>query len=128
MLEKNESESKVDYPRRHHYIPKFYLVGFTPSGEENDFLFVLDKDSGKQWKAKPENVAHQRDFYRVEIPGVKPDIFENALSKIETQASIIIKNIISSEALPDKESEDFLDLINLVALMTARIPRIRSVF
>ena len=43
MPEKNESESKVDYPRRHHYIPKFYLAGFNSSGKKNDFLFVLDK-------------------------------------------------------------------------------------
>lgn len=128
MSSQNDENSISNYPRQHHYIPKFYLEGFTISGSQDNYLWVLDIQSGKQWKARPENVAHQRDFYRIELPGVKPDIFENALSKIESQASVILKNIVSSEALPDKENEDFINLINLVALMTARVPRVRSVF
>lgn len=128
MSEQKNAISNTKYPRRHHFIPKFYLSGFTLSGEEDDYLCVLDMDSAKQWKDKPRNLAYQRDFYRVELPGVKPDIIESAFSNIESQASQVIRNIVKSEALPAKETEDFIILINFVALITARVPRVRSVF
>lgn len=112
--------------RHHHYISKFYLEGFTARGSKDDYLWVMDKEQKKQWKAKPENAAHQRDFYRVKIPGVEPDAVEKAFGKFENQAASIVERIIEKGALP--KGEDFIILINFVALMAVRIPRYRRVF
>jgi len=113
-------------PRHHHYIPSFFLEGFTASGSKDDYLFVLDIKQKKMWRAKSENAAHQRDFYRVKIPGVEPNLVEKTFGHFENQAAFVIKKIIKKRELP--EDDDFIVLINFVALMAVRIPRYRSVF
>ena len=52
MSEQKNAISKEKYPRQHHIIPKFYLSGFTLSGEEDDYLYVLDMELLKHWKEK----------------------------------------------------------------------------
>jgi hypothetical protein len=126
MPKQSGKEKSLKAPRHHHYIPEFYLKGFTSSGSKDDYLWVLDLEEKKLWKAKPENVAHQRDFYRAELPDVDPDTLEKALGKIESEAATVVKTIIDKRTLP--EGEDFIILINLVALMAARVPRFRSIF
>lgn len=38
--------------KKHHYIPKFYLRGFT---DDNDMFYIYDKKLDKVWKSNPEN-------------------------------------------------------------------------
>jgi len=121
----NGKEKSLKSPRHHHYIPKFYLEGFT-EGSNDEYLWVLDKQQKKQWKAKPENAAHQKDFYRIEVPGVEPDAVENAFGKFENKAASVVKDIIKKRTVPT--GENFIILINFVALMAVRIPSYRSFF
>ena len=55
--------------RRHHYIPQFYLAGSTSDGTKDGLLHATDLTIGKQWKCKPEGVAHSRDHFLVDVPG-----------------------------------------------------------
>jgi hypothetical protein len=64
----DELPERQSQTRRHHYVPAFLLQGLTPSGERDDFLWVHDQERGRSWRAKPDNAAHERDYYRVEIP------------------------------------------------------------
>lgn len=112
-------------PRRHHYIPEFYLANFTPTGEKDDFLWVLDKKQAKQWKAIPKNVAHQRDFYRISAEDLKATEVEGILSEIEGEASLVIRNVIEKLRLPDDDKE-FAILMDFIALMATRIPGVRN--
>ena len=68
-----------DSPRKHHYVPQFFLAGFTPSGRRKDFLWVTDKKKLEQRKARPLKVALKRDFYGVEGEGVDPQQVEQGL-------------------------------------------------
>lgn len=113
-------------PRAHHFVPEFLLAGFTPSGTKDDYLHVIDQKQAKRWRAKPKEVAHERDFYRVEAPGVKDDTVEEGLAKIEALSATVIKTIAEKKVLP--EGEDLLTLMTFVALMAARTPRVRKVF
>lgn len=113
-------------PRAHHYVPEFFLAGFTPTGSRDDLLCVIDQEQVKRWRAKPKEVAHQRDFYRVEAPGLKADLVEEGLGKIEAMSAEVIRKIAESKCLPD--GEDFLTLMTFVALMASRTPRVRNVF
>jgi len=126
LSKQRSKEKSLKSPRRHHFIPKFYLEGFTVSGRKNENLCIMDKEQKKQWRAKPERAAHQKDFYRIEVPGVKLDAVENAFGKFENQAASVVKNIIKKRTLPT--GEDFVILINFVALMSVRILRYRGVF
>jgi hypothetical protein len=112
-------------PRRHHYLPQFYLSGFSsPNGE----LWLTGLKDGKTWKGTPTSVGHQRDFYRVEdLPGVGPNDLERKLADFEGSAASVVRGISTSKQLPEDE-DAFSYLINLVALMVARVPRTREVF
>lgn len=115
--------SKQRFSRRHHYVPKFYLAGFMASATKADLLWVFDKKTNKSWKSKPGNAAFERDFFRADLPGLSPDIFENALSEFESKASGVLKDLIRTVSMPSGES--FIILMNLIALMATRIPGFR---
>jgi len=114
-------------PRRHHFLPQFYLAGFTSSGDRDGTLWILNREDGKRWQGKPESVAHQRDFYRVDdVPGVPPDAFEKGFAVFEGQAAEVLKKILAEKDLPASGTDDFDILINLIALMAARVPATRT--
>jgi hypothetical protein len=115
-------------PRRHHYLPQFYLAGFTISGEKDGDLYVINRDDGRQWKGTPNSVGHQRDFYRVDdVPGMEPFALEKDFSEFEGKVAHVLEQIFVDKRLPDGGEEANL-LINFVAIMTARVPRTRNVF
>ncbi|MCP5104868.1 MAG: DUF4238 domain-containing protein, partial [bacterium] len=120
----NSSVKNKGEPRRHHYIPEFYLANFTSTGQKDDFLWVLDKKQAKQWKAIPKNIAHQRDFYRIDVDELEPSYIETALSEIEEKAAPVMKEMSERCNLP--KGDDFIILMNFVALMAVRVPRPRN--
>ena len=117
--------------RNHHFIPAFYLAGFTPSGSKEDFLWVIDTQIGKYWRSKSENTGFQKDLHSLVLPAefseVAPDLLEMEIEKlIESPAAKVIQNIINHQCLPDKE--DFDVLIGFVGLQTVLTPSFRSVY
>jgi hypothetical protein len=117
----------TERPRKSHYIPAFYLVGFTASGEVGGNLFVFDQSTGRDWVSSPRNAATERDFYMVDLgPGEDPDIMEKILARLETDFSGILQDIVAQQRFP-ASSEDFNWFLNFVALMVARIPRTRRI-
>lgn len=55
-------------PRKHHYVPQFYLAGFTLDGSSESPLFVCDQEQSKTWKSTPKQSAHRRDFLVRNLP------------------------------------------------------------
>jgi len=106
--------------RAHHFVPQFLLAGFTPLGSKEDFLWAFDRKTGKQWHTKPANVAHRKDFYRVDVPGVPPDVVESGLSKMESHSSNVIREIIRTKTIP--RGDDYVTFMNFTALMSVRVP------
>lgn len=53
-------------PRQHHYVPAFYLAGFTAGGTKDGKLFVIDRKRATTYETTPRNAAKSRDFYAVE--------------------------------------------------------------
>jgi hypothetical protein len=51
-------------PRKHHYVPRFYLSGFTADSPR---LHVLDKETGKSYASRIDDVGCERDFYIMEV-------------------------------------------------------------
>jgi hypothetical protein len=110
--------------RRQHFVPEFYLSGFTADGERESFLHVLDQTTGKQWRARPRELAHQRDLYRVEVPGTDPNIFEKTFGQFEGQIADVLRELTATGVPP--EGEAFSNLMFFAALMAVRIPRHRA--
>jgi hypothetical protein len=52
----------MNEPRKHHYLPQFYLAGFTKTDARDGRLWVFDKRKLKQWATSPADAAAIRDY------------------------------------------------------------------
>lgn len=112
---------------KHHYLPRFYLAGFTRHYGADDDLWVFDTEEIKQWKSTPANSAHQRDFYKVDLgDGDDPNSFEKVLAWVESEVAPAVRQITDTQTLPKGEAFDLL--INFVGLMAVRVPGARAAY
>ncbi len=111
-------------PRRHHFVPRFLLANFTETGDEDGFLHVHDLERAQHRRQRPKEVAHERDFYRVEIDGKDPVGFEKAMGLLEDRAAPIIRTMLESWRLP--RGSDLGVLIEFAAYLAVRVPKVRK--
>ncbi len=103
-------------PKRHHYLPRFYLENFCNDGQ----LWVFDRKNKQYRNQTPNNTALQAHYYSVEDKkGNKNTDIELFLSRIEGQAQPIISKINASEQISNKE-KDILSIF--IALLMNRVP------
>jgi hypothetical protein len=110
--------------RNHHFVPQGYLAGFTGCGTRDGQLFVYDLASGKVFRTRPRNIGAERDFNRIEVDGHDPDALERAFGEFEDRVISVIRGIQTRGELP--ADEEFVDVINLMALLVVRNPRFRE--
>ena len=106
--------------RRHHYVSEFYLNGFTKTSKNKEFLQVFDLKEKKHFETTPDRVAVIRDFNRLNVENIEPDILEKIISKLETKAAKVIREINQTLTIP--KGEDLEILFNLIALFACRNP------
>lgn len=110
--------------RQHHWLPQCYLKGFARNRSKNSKLSVLDLRKGAFFETSPRNVGGRRDFNRVEMEGVSPDAVESALAPLEGRFDRILEKLIDTGSMA--KGEDYLLLMNFIALMSVRNPRMRE--
>lgn len=113
----------VPEPRRHHYVTESFLAGFTESGSRSDMLWVHDLKDKRRRQQRPNQVAHERDFYRVEITGNHPLMVEDAYAELEGRAMPVVREIEATHELPPPER--LKALLGFVAHQTVRVPHHR---
>ncbi len=115
-----------DQPRKHHFVPEFYLAGFTIADTRDAVLYVLDKDQLRQWPSTPRQTAHKRDFHAIDPRnGSDPMVVEKALSQLEGKWASTLRSVVQNQKLPADDS--FGDLMVFVAFMAVRVLRIRDI-
>jgi hypothetical protein len=108
-----------------HYVPLFYLKGFTKSGEEGGQLHVFDKGRCKAWASLASRSASEGGMYGIEPQaGVDADAVERAFSGVEGVLARVLREMIESRSIPTGESRDIL--LNFIAFSFARTPRAKS--
>jgi len=110
-------------PRHHHYLPQCYLRGFTKSGAKNSKVHVLDAERKAHYSTSIRNVGGVRDFNRVEIEGLDPNIVEKEMGQFESRLATSIRSFESSARL---SGEDRTYIFNLIALLAVRSPQRRE--
>lgn len=106
--------------RNHHYVPQCYLKGFARSRSKNAQLYVVDAVRRRDFTTTPRNVAAQRDFNRIEVPGHDPNIIETSYAEFEAKLAPMLVRL---DAAGRFASQDDLHLaLELVALLAVRNP------
>lgn len=104
-------------------MPQTYLAGFTDTGTKDGKFYALNLDTRRGFLTKPQNVAKERDFNRVDIAGQNIDALENALSRFESELAVSLTSVRTTKRFPSVE--ELNDILNLISLVGARNPRIR---
>src|SRR5258707_11587264 len=106
--------------RAHHYVPVFYLKGFTsPIAKDKEFLWVYEQGKPIR-KSKPVNEAHERDFYSYEDEDGKRRDLERPLSGIESTMAPLFRMIDGHNFR--FHPEEFAALTMFISLMWVRGP------
>lgn len=112
-------------PRKHHYVSRFLLSGFTNDGTKDGTLYVSDLKEKKCWAASgTANAAHKRDLYELDIDGIvglDPMAAEKGLSVIEGRTAAILKSMRTQPSAMLSQ-EDLRQLLYFVALQVGRVP------
>jgi hypothetical protein len=109
--------------RQHHYIPQFYLKGFTYNRRKPK-LFCFDFKTRKAFDTPPVNIAVERDFNRVDIPGHAIDALEKGFAAEETILSAALARIIEQRSIA--EPEDRSALFHLMSVLATKHPAMRE--
>jgi Protein of unknown function (DUF4238) len=88
--------------KRHHYVPKTYLEGFT---DDQGFLWVGRKDDpNKPLKLKPENTAFSKYYYSQTLEnGDRDNRMEDFFGLIESQWPALRLKLVQSEKITPTE-------------------------
>jgi hypothetical protein len=111
--------------RGHHHISQTYLRGFSKKREKIAKLFVVDLKAGVSFRSNTTKVAKRRDFNRVDIEELDPNVIEDALGKFESIAAPALIRIEEQLSLADDEDRSIL--FNLVALFALGNPKLRKI-
>lgn len=115
-VEGTGAKPKLSGPKRQHFLPQFYLDGFTKDG----MLAVYDRESDEVRIQQPVNTGVIGHFYTLEdAEGRKRFELEHFLSEIEGKASGVIRKLIVQQ---DINADERADLAIFVALAAFRTP------
>ena len=103
-----------------HYVPKFYLKGFT---NKHGALYVFEKFKPLR-KSILKHEAHRPDYYTHTEQGQRDESAEDALKVIESRVAPIICKLANPQYV--LKPEDAALLIFFVALTFARVPSWRE--
>ncbi|MBU2537880.1 MAG: DUF4238 domain-containing protein [Proteobacteria bacterium] len=109
---------------RHHYIPRFYLRGFTDL-EKGNTVWVFDKDEENVFDATPANIACEKHYHTFLLEDGEKDTetVENLYGIIETDTSAVIRKIHEGETL---KQEDIAKFCTFASSMMIRVPNHRN--
>lgn len=106
--------------KKHHYLPRHYLRGFTNS--ENGF-FVYDKHSKKIFLTSPDSAFFENDLNTTELlDGTQSDFLENQYAEIENKTYGSLDNIRSSKYSEPINHFDKLNLFSFLLFLHWRLP------
>jgi hypothetical protein len=109
----------------HHYLPCFYLKGFTDTGTEEGTIWQLNKRNNTSIGTQIKNVGKVTNFNTVYVDGVPSDELEGVWAVLEGDFAAVLDEIRTERRLPTDDLK-YAHLINFVASSLMRVPRSRE--
>lgn len=120
----SKMENNQKLPIKHHYIPQFYLKGFS---QDQEHLHVFDKkaetDETRFRYQTTQAIAYKKNFYTYETQDQSKETLEGMFSQIEGVAQQAIQKLSHGEQL-DKELRSYLALF--IAFLWVRVPQFKA--
>ena len=113
-------------PRKHHFVPQFYLKHFSPDGHSIWQIVKVKRSESQQssFKTAIEDTAVSRDYHALDFDGARnANALEKELAKVEGQLADTMKRALESgiDHLQTREMLAFL-----VSLLLMRVPRYKE--
>lgn len=116
-MEQSTTDKKL--PKNHHYIPQFYLRGFSLDGKH---LHILDKKaSGPDLMYRRqtiESIAYEKQLYTYRNTDGEKETLEDMFGEIEGKAKISIEKLSEKKKLTLEERSWLALFISLIQLRT----------
>lgn len=109
----------MNYTKRQHIVPKFYLKGFS----EGLKLQVLDFETSRTYSSNVNDASVHKDYYTINTEDTEPDVFEKWLSSIEARTATIIRSIESGTWPLNEEERTTLALFMVLQYQRGRANR-----
>jgi hypothetical protein len=112
----------VSNPKRHHFVPKAYLMGFVEL--DSGFLNIYSRRSGLWRRQKPDQVMVRNKYYHQDWApeGIDPNILENRLGQqVEPEGLAALRKLIESPELVT--DDDSANIIEYIEFQRIRVPR-----
>ncbi len=111
-------------PRKHHYLPQFYLEGFKiePQTGKKAHIWQIEKNGNqKHYSPSIEDTGCIRDYHSLDYDDQERDhsTIEKALSNIEGEQATLLKSITESKKF---ETSQVAELAQFISLMRYRVP------
>jgi hypothetical protein len=111
-------------PRKHHYLPQFYLEGFKiePQKGKKPHIWQIEKGSDQAYYSPAiEDTGCIRDYHSLDFTDKEPDYksVEALLSKLESEQSALVRVIRETKRIDASQVEP---LSVFISLMRYRVP------
>lgn len=114
----DEPKPLLSGPKRQHYLPRFYLEGFSTNG----LVAVYDREKDEVRLQPPVNTAVIGHFYTmIDAEGRQRFEIEQMLAGVEGRASPVIAKLAGNQEITQGEREDLSMFIALGAMRTPSI-------
>jgi hypothetical protein len=105
----------------HHYVPKFYLKGFT---DQKKSLWVYEYGRNAPRESDPKHEGHRPNYYTFADRGQPDDSAEKLLSRIESIVAPTIRKLANPQFKPT--AQQVSELYTFVSIMYVRVPAWRE--
>lgn len=116
-------------PKKHHYLPQFYLNNFQcSSSSKNRQIVVYNKtEQADYFIAAIDSTGCERDYHTLDHELLEKDrsTVEQVLSRIEAQQAYLLKEILESKSI---EKVNKLELTSFISIMRYRNPSMKGFF
>jgi Protein of unknown function (DUF4238) len=108
-------------PRKHHYLPQFYLRQFSTDSES---LYQIEKQTGSFYGCKIRDMAAIRDFHEIDGDDIEdPFALERMLAAIESDLSLEHSALLRDGI---KNEQAVGHCISLLSLLRMRVPAVKK--
>ena len=107
-------------PRKHHYLPQFYLRGFS---HDQRAIFQIEKATGHYYGCQIKDTAAIRDFHEIDSDSTEdPYALEKSLARLEGELAEHLRLFLSDGVLNEAA---LAEVVGLLSMLRMRVPPVK---